>query len=410
MEQEGIYYYFKHEDSKHTLVLADSYSAHNPVAGYAQVPYYPPDETALRERDHIQDWSVVRAVRHLYPHRLRLHSPAQEPADQADSPQCPGEQYARVRMKAIHAGYETARGAGNARGIATGALFTLTGYPRQDQNREYLIVSADYQLESDASGSSIVVGKAGEEIWTGSTRTVTANPMSTAPAGYVSPSPGPVKAGGPSPFRASVRKSSSSSWKAIPTSPSSPAGSTMTSTSHPTNYPPAPSSADSNPTAPRGGYNEYAMDDTKGNELIRKHGQFDKDSTIEHDLRENVPNDRSRDVTNNETIQVGNDHPKTIGNNETTSIGVDRTETVGNNETITIGSNRSEHVGANENVTVALTRTHNVGVNDMLNVGGANEITVGGLQALTVGGLQAMTVALDPRGNRRQEPKCHDRH
>ena len=28
MEQEGMYYFFKHEDGKHTLVLADSYSAH----------------------------------------------------------------------------------------------------------------------------------------------------------------------------------------------------------------------------------------------------------------------------------------------------------------------------------------------------------------------------------------------
>jgi len=33
MEQEGIYYYFKHEADKHTLVLADSYSAHDTIAG-----------------------------------------------------------------------------------------------------------------------------------------------------------------------------------------------------------------------------------------------------------------------------------------------------------------------------------------------------------------------------------------
>ncbi len=32
MEQEGIYYYFEHEESKHTLVLEDAPSAHTPKA------------------------------------------------------------------------------------------------------------------------------------------------------------------------------------------------------------------------------------------------------------------------------------------------------------------------------------------------------------------------------------------
>ena len=33
MEQEGIYYYFKHENGKHMLVLSDSISAHEAVKG-----------------------------------------------------------------------------------------------------------------------------------------------------------------------------------------------------------------------------------------------------------------------------------------------------------------------------------------------------------------------------------------
>src|SRR5208282_303386 len=34
MEQEGIYYFFEHQEDKHTMVLADSISAHNPFPGY----------------------------------------------------------------------------------------------------------------------------------------------------------------------------------------------------------------------------------------------------------------------------------------------------------------------------------------------------------------------------------------
>ena len=51
MEHEGIYYYFKHTNGKHTLVFADSLSSHEKSAGYEEIPYFPPSQTALRERD-----------------------------------------------------------------------------------------------------------------------------------------------------------------------------------------------------------------------------------------------------------------------------------------------------------------------------------------------------------------------
>ena len=62
MEQEGFYYYFKHEDGKHTLVLSDSISAHESVPDYEEVPYYPPEESEQRERDHISDWSLNQII------------------------------------------------------------------------------------------------------------------------------------------------------------------------------------------------------------------------------------------------------------------------------------------------------------------------------------------------------------
>ena len=132
----------------------------------------------------------------------------------------------------------------------------------------------------------------------------------------------------------------------------------------------------SNSSPGGGGYNEFIMNDTKGKELIRVHGQFDMDTTIEHDLREHVLNDRSRDVTNNETIEIG----------------VDRTKNVGANETLNVGANRSRSVGQNETVTVALTRTHSVGINEAITVGVAQEVTVGAMRAVTVGASQTINV------------------
>jgi type VI secretion system secreted protein VgrG len=140
------------------------------------------------------------------------------------------------------------------------------------------------------------------------------------------------------------------------------------------------------------GYNEFVMDDTPGKELIREHGQFDKDSTIEHDLREHVLNDRTRDVTNNETITIGNDRTESVGHDETLTVANNRTESVGVNETLSVGSNRSRTVGSSETVTVTMNRTHTVGINEAITVGVAQEVTVGAARTVTVGGGQTISV------------------
>ncbi|MED5152057.1 type VI secretion system spike protein VgrG1a, partial [Pseudomonas aeruginosa] len=59
MEQEGIYYWFRHEQKRHILVLSDAYGAHRSPGGYASVPYYPPT-LGHRERDHFFDWQMAR--------------------------------------------------------------------------------------------------------------------------------------------------------------------------------------------------------------------------------------------------------------------------------------------------------------------------------------------------------------
>ncbi|MEN6437765.1 MAG: type VI secretion system tip protein VgrG [Syntrophobacter sp.] len=169
MEQQGIYYYFKHENDKHTLVLSDSVSAHQPFPGYASIPYFPLEENLRRERDHIYSWSVSQEVQtgtyalndfdfkrpkanlHVKSAITRQHAASQmEVYDypgkyfQTDE----GEAYARARIEELQSDYEHLHGEGNARGLAVGSLFQLTGFSRQDQNREYLIVSATHELIS----------------------------------------------------------------------------------------------------------------------------------------------------------------------------------------------------------------------------------------------------------------------
>jgi type VI secretion system secreted protein VgrG len=224
MEQTGIYYFFRHEDGKHTLVLADDYRAHESTAGYEEVPYYPPHSGEHRERDHLDGWVVAEEIqtgaymlndfdftrpKASLQAKLKAPDPKTEfetydyPGEYGDASD--GEFYVRVRLEEQQAQAEEVNGHGNARGLAVGALFSLTGYPRDDQNREYLITAASYSLEveeyetgsSESAGpdyrcsfsaiesrtpyrlpritpkptivgpqTAMVVGKAGEEIWT----------------------------------------------------------------------------------------------------------------------------------------------------------------------------------------------------------------------------------------------------
>src|SRR3954470_724662 len=59
MEEIGVYYYHKHADGGHKLVLTDDMSSHQPLQGAATVTYYERDHTFRREVDHIWDWQTT---------------------------------------------------------------------------------------------------------------------------------------------------------------------------------------------------------------------------------------------------------------------------------------------------------------------------------------------------------------
>jgi len=62
LEQEGIYYYFTHDDGVHNLVLSDEISAHQSLPDFTSIDYYPPDSDAIRDKEHIYSWFVSKQV------------------------------------------------------------------------------------------------------------------------------------------------------------------------------------------------------------------------------------------------------------------------------------------------------------------------------------------------------------
>jgi type VI secretion system secreted protein VgrG len=63
MEHAGIYYFFTHDESKHTLVLADSQAAHDTVDDYDEVEFVPQKETSRGEKEHLWSWIMAQQIR-----------------------------------------------------------------------------------------------------------------------------------------------------------------------------------------------------------------------------------------------------------------------------------------------------------------------------------------------------------
>jgi len=169
MEQEGIYYYFSHEDGKHTLVLADGATSHDPFPGYDTIRYHHPGQAVI-DFDYILAWQLEQRVQsgqyamndfdftapkkslQVRSQIRRSHGGAgmeiyDYPGDYTAYDN--GEQYSRVRIEELQSQHEVVRGEGNAGGVAPGCTFTLSEHPRQDQCRKYLVTGAHYHLEAD---------------------------------------------------------------------------------------------------------------------------------------------------------------------------------------------------------------------------------------------------------------------
>ena len=166
MEHEGIYYFFRHTEGKHTLVIADSPTAH--TADYdEELPFIPPEERVRPELEYINEWSVSREVRpgkyslSAYDFEkpsvdLQVRSNITRPHALADLEvfeyhwdyidRNDGETYARARIEEQQSKYERATGSTNARALSPGGLFTLAHHPRADQNAQFLVVAAQYEL------------------------------------------------------------------------------------------------------------------------------------------------------------------------------------------------------------------------------------------------------------------------
>lgn len=176
MEQEGIYYFFTHDATKHTMVLADSVSAHAVGKDFARVPYLHNTDSVLRREATITTWSSARGMDSakyqltdydpMAPKTALLSTGTSDGHGTAgtngvvafDFPGAHkvadvGHHFAQVRAEALTVARSHYTGTTAAPGVEIGGLFTLTDYPRQAFNREYLITGTTIHLAGAAAAS-----------------------------------------------------------------------------------------------------------------------------------------------------------------------------------------------------------------------------------------------------------------
>jgi type VI secretion system secreted protein VgrG len=123
-------------------------------------------------------------------------------------------------------------------------------------------------------------------------------------------------------------------------------------------------------------FNEIRFEDKKGSEQLFIHAEKNQDIEVEND----------------ETHWVGHDRTKTVDNDETTHVKGNRTETVDKDESITIAGTRTESVDKTETITIAKSRTESVGESESVSISKDQQLTVGGSRTRDVTKDETITI------------------
>jgi type VI secretion system secreted protein VgrG len=449
LEQEGIYWFFRHDDSGHTLVLVDAAGAHDPAPGTEQIDYYDQPGQAPPDHDHVWNWQVTHGVQtgkvvltdydferpsaSLLAQKAHTRSHVQGAHEQFDYPgeyvkTAEGEQYADTRLDEQQAQHITITAGSNAQGLKDGCRFTLQRHPRDDQNADHLVVSTRTHVHLDAYESGSTGGTEVRSEFSAIPHAQQFRPPRTTPKPFVQ---GPQTAVVVGPAgeeiytdkygrvkvqfhwdRYGKKNEKSSCWMRV----SHPwAGKNFGVVHIPRmGQEVVVSFLEGDPDQPLitgRVYNAEQMPPwdlpanmTQSGILTRssKGGGYGNANAIRFEDKKgseqlwiHAEKNQDIEVENDETHWVGHDRKKTIDHDETTLVKHDCTETVGNNETITIGVNRREQVGSHETIAIGINRTETVGANETITIGANRTITVGASETATVALQRTHTVGVN---------------
>jgi type VI secretion system secreted protein VgrG len=182
MEQNGIFYFFQHQKESHTMVIADSASAHEPCPGQESAGYNLV-RGGIDEDDVIQSWSLEQELRSgkytLTDYNFKTPSAnlvATEPSvievggnsgfELFDYPgeyatRGDGTAFAKVRMQEEEASHLVANGSSVCRAFTSGYKFTLKDHNQSSMNVSYVLTEVEHSA-SVADTYAMTSGSGGE--------------------------------------------------------------------------------------------------------------------------------------------------------------------------------------------------------------------------------------------------------
>jgi type VI secretion system secreted protein VgrG len=448
MEEEGIFYFFEHSGSKHTLILADGASAVKAsvtpkvkmaAAGKAQATDDALDQVELETS--ARTGKVVLADYNPATPSTQLRSTAsgKHKEEVYDYPgsflvRDEGDRYARIRLEEREAMQVIVRGDGNVRGLQTGCKFELAGHYRGDMNKPYMLLRVwhsgsvgGYFAGSDAeamyrtrfvgipadvpyhpprvtpkprvfgSQTAVVVGKGGEEI------DVDKDGMVVVQFHW--------DRKGAKDEKSSCRVRVSSTWAgkgwgfiAIPRigqevivdflegDPDRPIVTGRVYNAEqvvPYTLPAGGTQTGVISRSTKGGasdnFNEIWFEDEKGKEEVYIHAEKDKNEVVEHDNDEEIGHDEKIKVGNDQTIGVTKNRKRSVGENETISIGKDQKVSVSGNRTESVGKDETINIAQNRKKSVTKSETVDVGENRTGTIGKNEKVSVGENRTVDIG-------------------------
>ena len=448
LEENGIFYFFEHENGKHNLVIADTRDENKPCPNQADASYQISGGgwlkkdviTALEYRQEIRPAKYfLRDFNFETPAAIEYESKAKEVLGPGEREiydyhgrfmkRSSAEHLTNRRMEEEEAQITTIMGESDCRAFTSGYRFKLSDFYRKDMNKkDYLLTAVEHEVThvSEYTGVGLDAGE-GDLRYTNRFRCIpyevpfrplriarkpivqgTQTAIVTGPAGeeiHTDPY-GRVKVQ----FhwdREGKRDENSSCW--IRVSQAWAGGNWGAMYIPRIGHEVIVDFIEGDPDRPiitgrvYHGTNmpPYGLPGEKTKSTVKSNsskggGGFNEirfeDKKGEEEVFFHAQKDENTIVENDQTIVVGNDRAESIGRDRSLSVGRDKSETVGRNKVINVGSNHSEQIGSAMSIIVGSTLTETVALNYAESVGGAMELTVGGALAVTVGAAMSETV------------------
>jgi type VI secretion system secreted protein VgrG len=441
MEYEGIFYFFRHEDGKHKMVLA------NAAGSYANCPESPVEYSpGSLAPNHVQSWE------HQYEFRsgkwsrtdYNFETPSTNllttTSTVIDLPEAPkyelfdypgeylvkgdGDPVTKVRMEEEEAGYDVVNAASQCCTFTPGGKVTLQKHDVPAEDGDYMITSIRHSA-TEASYGSTGNGATYNNVFTCIPASVIYRPPRATPKPMVQGVQTAVVTGpgGEEIYvdkygrvkvqffwdRKGKKDDKSSCWIRVA---EQWAGRNWGSVFNPRiGQEVIVDFLEGDPDRPLitgRVYNAeqmppYALPanmtqsgiksrSSKGGSLANYNEIMFEDKKGSELVKIHAEKDQSISVENDESHTVGRDRSKTIDRDETTHVKRDRTETVDRDETITIHGGRTETVDKEEKITIHGGRTETVDQAENITIHGGRTETVDQAENITIHGGRTETV------------------